>query len=174
MHVCRLNWNCARAALDLPFTHRNRTWTCIHGFVPPVSHLVHCAYKRMVQILSTTERRAIIDRWFKNILCFIGGHVGFHHASEPTAANLVLVAVLSSKTLSLQTAMPSLRVPVLAPMTVAVTSGTSCTEPFMLPTNNFPTLSLSLTNWSLPMEQESTSPVIWTAAVNCGCLLQCS
>jgi len=71
--------------------------------------------------------------------------------------------------------MPSLRVPVLAPMTVAETSGASCTKPSMLPTITFPTLSLSLTNWSLPMEQESTSPVIRTAAVNCGhgCLLQC-
>ena len=32
----------------------------------------------------------------------------------------------------------------------------------------FYALSLSLINWSLPMEQESTSPVIQTAAVNCG------
>ena len=65
-------------------------------------------------------------------------------------------------------------VPVLPPISVADTSETSCTMPSMLPTNTFPTLSLSLTNWSLPMEQESTSPVIRTAAVNSGhgCLLQ--
>ena len=32
----------------------------------------------------------------------------------------------------------------------------------------FYALSLSLTNWSLPMQQDSTFPVIRTAAVNCG------
>ena len=61
VYVCALNWYCARTALDLPFTHRNRTWTCIHGFVSSNSHLVYCAYKCIhVQILPTAERPDII------------------------------------------------------------------------------------------------------------------
>ena len=48
----------------------------------------------------------------------------------------------------------SLRVPVLAPISVAPTSGTGYTKSSMHRINTFPTLSLSRTSCSLRMEQD--------------------
>ena len=137
---------------------------CVHS---PATVQHTTVYKRL---LWTTIVYTCITILLYSQLCHLSSHW------PASCCQSLLMAVLISKTSSVQTATPSLRVPVLAPTSVAPTSGLSCMKPFTLPTTTFPTLCLSPTNWFLTMEQHSTYPVIRTVAVSCGCgcLLQYS